>query len=284
MQRRLLLAVVTATLHAAVALGQTAPGVAPSGEVCGLGEKPRSDSLTLMLLLRPRFVVDSLELDRTRRDARALADAFVPPKKLSFREPPVATAAMSIWWSDGTAMALGLGATLELRTDTLGRLSSVEIGDSTGSPELNEALLAAAQRADSLRTLATSEPGDTTSAHILLTALLQFGRPETAVMLLRVPKIFPTGDVTIKHMSRPEYPAVPRQIGLPGFVELEWVVDERGKAIPKSVTAEHAQFKEFLAAAVHVVLGATFNPAQWGNCPIKEVVKQSINFVGYRKE
>jgi hypothetical protein len=237
-----------------------------------------------MLLLRPRLVVDSAALDRTRRDARALADVFVPPKKLSFREPPVTTPAMSSWWSDGITMALGLGATLELRTDTLGHLASVEIGDSAGAPELNQALLAAAQRADSLGTLARSEPGDTAPAHIILSALLQFGRPETAVMLLRVPKIYPTGDVAIKHMSRPEYPTVPRQIGLPGLVELQWVVDERGKAIPNSITAEHAQFKEFLAAAVHVVLGATFSPAHWGSCPIKEVVRQTINFVSYRRQ
>ncbi len=283
MQKQVVLAILAAFLCTSPSLGQTAGG-APSSEACGLGGKPRSDSLALMLLLRPRLVVDSVALNRTRRDARALADAFVPPRKLSFREPPVATGSMSSWWSDGTAMALGLGATLDLRTDTLGHLANVEIRDSTGAPELNQALLAAAERADSLGILARSEPGDTAPAHIILTAVLQFGRPETAVMLLRVPEIFPTGEVTIKHMPRPEYPDVPRQIGLPGTVELQWVVDERGKAIPKSIIVEHADFKEFLAAAVHVVLGATFNPAYWGTCPIKEVVKQSINFVGYRKQ
>ncbi len=284
MKRHAFLAVLMTIVPASVAPGQTPAGGPPSAQACGVSETPRFDSLALMLLLRPRLVVDSMTLDRTRRDARALADAFVPPKKLSFREPPVATAGMASLWSDGTALALGLVATLELRTDTLGHLSSLEIVDSTGAPELNQALLAAAQRADSLGIFARSEPGDTTSAHIILTAILPFGRPETAVMLLRVPVILPTGEVAIKHMSRPEYPAVPKQVGLPGLVELQWVVDERGKAIPKSIIAAHAQFKEFLAAAVHVVLGATFGPAHWGTCPIKEVVKQTISFVGYRKQ
>jgi outer membrane biosynthesis protein TonB len=277
MPRQWLPAILTTLLSASPALGQTT-GTGPSPEACGPQARFYRDSLGLMLVLRPQLRVQPAALDRTSRQAQALAEAFVAPRRLSFREAPLATRMMAESWSDAAAMGTGLGATLDVVTDSVGHLVTAEIGDSAGAPELNEALLAAAYRADSLGMLAATVPGDTTPAHIMLTAVLELGRPPTAVMRLRVPEILATGDVSIKHAPAAQYPEVARKIGLPGVVSMQWVVDERGKPIPKSIIILHADFKEFLAAAVHVVLGATYNPSHWGTCPIKELVQQTVSF------
>jgi hypothetical protein len=65
---------------------------------------------------------------------------------------------------------------------------------------------------------------------------------------------------------------------LPGSVALRFIVNERGRVIPSTIAVDHADFKEFLASAIHVVLHSEFTPARWETCPVKELVQQRIVF------
>jgi len=274
-RRVLLCAALAAALPVPIALGQAAPSMsAPCTPEPGL----HTDSVTLVLRLEPAGGRDSGGVDRGRQDAQALAEAFVPPTKLSFRDRPMATPTMVLYWSGGVAAALGLTATVELDIDTLGHLVTAHLADSAGAPELNDALLSAARRADSLILFVRSPPDDTASVRLRLSAVPQFGRPDAALMRLRVPSVQPTVPVAARHQPYPAYPRAAQQIGLPGSVALRFIVNERGRVIPSSIAVDHADFEEFLASAVHVVLHSDFNPARWGTCPVKELVQQRVVF------
>jgi hypothetical protein len=130
-RRAVLSAVLAAALPVPNALRQAAPSVsAPCTPEPGL----HSDSVTLVLRLEPAGARDSGAVNRDRQDALALAEAFVPPTTVSFRDRPMATPTMVLYWSGGVAAALGLTATVELAIDTLGHLVAANLADSTAPP------------------------------------------------------------------------------------------------------------------------------------------------------
>jgi hypothetical protein len=104
---------------------------------------------------------------------------------------------------------------------------------------------------------------------------------EKPVELTKKPRIF--------------YPNKSRANRMMGGVEIEYIVDQDGKVVPGSFTevwpadrpklsaSDMEYYRAFLRAVERGFPTAEFSPAIIGGCPVKQKVKQIINFeLGYR--
>lgn len=253
-------------------------------EAPGLGEcapdpATPTDTASLLLLLVPAPLGwDSTEANRAWHAAQAVATVFQAPPQLSLHGWPMAMPDVLQYHPHSLATAWGLSATLDLLVDARGRLLGVTLSDSTNAPELNQALLAAAHRADSLGILDPAPERLSDAVRFTLGVAQQAGPLDSPLMRVRIPYVHPNAPVSIRYQPKPEYPEVARRAGVESAVDLGFVVDEHGHAIPSSITVDRAEYKEFIAAAVHVVLHSDFAPARWGTCPVRQLVHQRISF------
>ena len=77
----------------------------------------------------------------------------------------------------------------------------------------------------------------------------------------------------------PKYPAVLHSAGLSGTVMVEFVIDTIGKVERVSIRVVESTHRGFDDAARAAVLGATFQPAQLGPHPVRQLTRQRVRFV-----
>lgn len=75
-----------------------------------------------------------------------------------------------------------------------------------------------------------------------------------------------------------EYPAVLRAAGLPGRVVLQFIIDTLGAVEPASITVLERSHEAFATAARDGVLGARFQPAHYGERPVRQLSKWPVKF------
>jgi hypothetical protein len=203
---------------------------------------------------------------------QAIAEAFVPPRVLFLPHP--------ISWVESAAGGQPqsfplLAAALDLtrvRPDTqvTGRFKS-----ETGSTALNNAIRAAIATADSLGALAKPLPGaEGDTLHIVAGGSVN--PPPASTRLFVVPmRYFPLDQaVKVVEQPRPRHPAP----GVEDAIDLRYVVDARGQAIPGTIEILGGKFREMAAEAVRVVSASRFTPARRRGCSIPQLVYQRIGF------
>jgi TonB family protein len=84
--------------------------------------------------------------------------------------------------------------------------------------------------------------------------------------------------VEVIEQPAPRYPPGLAQAGVPGRVELEYVVDTLGRAEPGSLRAVTSTRPEFEAAARAAVLGSHYRPARLRGQVVRQLVRQTLSF------
>jgi TonB family protein len=87
-------------------------------------------------------------------------------------------------------------------------------------------------------------------------------------------------DQAVEILEQPplRYPRLLAQAGIPGRVEIEFVVDTLGRAEPASLRMLGSARTDFEAAARVAVLGTRFRPASWHGRPVRQLVRQALSF------
>jgi len=76
----------------------------------------------------------------------------------------------------------------------------------------------------------------------------------------------------------PRYPPAAQARGIPGQVVLQFVVDTSGRADLGTVRVLHAQYRDFVEAAVRQLSVWRFRPATADGCPVRALVQQAFLF------
>jgi protein TonB len=77
---------------------------------------------------------------------------------------------------------------------------------------------------------------------------------------------------------RPRYPENLRQAGIEGRVEIEFVVDERGRVDMNTVKVLESTHALFTAAVRNALAGMRFTPARVGGNPVRQFVRLPVVF------
>jgi hypothetical protein len=225
-------------------------------------------------------LADTARRSLAQLDAEALAESFQPPTRLTYGRWPLP------WNTDATALERdtwaresGLTADVRLVVDPRGRLLEVSLDDSTAAPELNAAIVGAARRADSLGTFAPPVYADSTVVlPIHLSTDAGAGAFDAPLMRIELPYARITAPATVRHLSRPTWPPGAVPDARDGYVDLQFVVDEHGRARASTLTLVSARRAEFIAPAEDAVRQATFDAARSGTCAVRQLVQQRVWF------
>ncbi|HEX7336982.1 MAG TPA: TonB family protein [Gemmatimonadales bacterium] len=82
----------------------------------------------------------------------------------------------------------------------------------------------------------------------------------------------------LKEELHPRYPDSLRRAGVQGWVEVEYVVNHRGRVEGHSVRVLAGSHPAFVLSALEAIRGARFRPAQRGSHPVAVLVRQTIRF------
>jgi protein TonB len=77
---------------------------------------------------------------------------------------------------------------------------------------------------------------------------------------------------------QPRYPESLRRAGVPGWVEVEYVVNQHGRVDRRSLRVLASSHPAFLLSALEAIRSARFRPAQRGSHPVAVLVRQTIRF------
>ena len=146
-----------------------------------------------------------------------------------------------------------------------GRLTSIAVTATSLIPSVDTALVVAVRRADSLKAFVGVPHGQYTIS-------LSSAKPDPDALSIDLAHVF----VPVEPLARKAAidfnapaPLLPTGTGL-----FEFVVDERGRAMPKTLVTVRTSSPEFAAALGKALDKLRFDPALSGNCPIKQVIKQ----------
>ncbi|MDX2121549.1 MAG: energy transducer TonB, partial [Gemmatimonadota bacterium] len=74
------------------------------------------------------------------------------------------------------------------------------------------------------------------------------------------------------------YPVVLQAAGIPGRVVLQFIIDTLGTVEPASITVLERSHEAFAIAAREGVMGARFQPALYGERPVRQLSKWPVKF------
>ncbi len=95
---------------------------------------------------------------------------------------------------------------------------------------------------------------------------------------LRVPTIHAEAWATIRRAKAVKYPPDALRARIPGVVELAFIIDETGHAVPNSIRLLFAPYQEFAESATEAILAERFGAARAGGCPVKMRVLQQVRY------
>lgn len=82
----------------------------------------------------------------------------------------------------------------------------------------------------------------------------------------------------VLNMPNPRYPPALQAAGVSGYVILQFIVSQEGKAEPGSFKVIEATNPMFVEPAKEAVSKATFKPGKSAGQPVRQLVQQKINF------
>jgi TonB family protein len=277
-QHASLLLLALANLLARGAAAQTNAGSpAPAESAAAACESSAMIHDTVELVLYLTSASDSSHPLPGKLAAQAVADNFRPPTRLSL-------GAAEVGWDpelvgpNGWGAVTGLAAELDLQVDRQGDLIHALVVESARTPELNAGLLDAARRADSVGGLLPHATGKPKTIRLRVGAGTQPGDLDAPLMRLTFPYVRISEPVSVVHVPAPQYPPTAWKARIQSSVDLQYVVDENGRAVPSSVKVLKAEYAEFIASAVQAILHAEYTPARSGGCPVRQMIRQRVSF------
>jgi TonB family protein len=84
--------------------------------------------------------------------------------------------------------------------------------------------------------------------------------------------------VTITYCPPPSYPIALAEYGFSGFVELQYVVDTRGRPEVEDMRVVEASNRGFVPSALRTVAKCRFTPAERAGRSVRQLVKQRVVF------
>ena len=84
--------------------------------------------------------------------------------------------------------------------------------------------------------------------------------------------------VTVTRQGVPEYPPALAKAGIPGKVELEYVVDTAGVVEPSSLRVLGSTHPAFEGAARRAIMASRFRPAKLNGRVVRQLVRQTLTF------
>lgn len=176
--------------------------------------------------------------------------------------------------------AFGLGGSLVFYVTSFGTLADTPVLVDTDSPELNRALIAAVRRADSAATLPplTTDIGPDGVVPLRIIAAPKLPRGSFGLTRTRFISIRADAPVEVLHIPLPQYPMALWGPVAPGNVELLYVVDTSGKAMPGSIRVASGATNVLAYAAVTAIRAGRFKPASVRGCPVALAVRQRMIF------
>ncbi len=265
--------------------GQAPPSPNAAGARCQFDTAAVRDTLDIAVGLGlPLDIILSPQQDLLLRYfARAVARAFVSPATMNVEHWPGTHLPRALDTLDPTLSlegAFGLGGSLVFYVTSVGTLADTLVRVDTDSPELNLALIQAVRRADSGSTLPplTTDIGPDGVVALRIIAAPKLPRGTFGLVRTRFISIRADRPVEALSIPPPQWP-----MGLwgpmpPGKVELLYIVDTSGNAVPGSIQVATGAFQELARAAVKSILLGTFKPATVRGCPVPMAVRQQIVF------
>lgn len=265
--------------------GQARPSPNTKGARCQFDTAAVQDTLdiTVGLGLPLDLIVSPRQDLMLRYFARAVARAFVSPATMNVEHWPGTHLPRALDKRDPALSPegeFGLGGSLVFYVTSLGTLADTLVLVDTDSPELNLALIQAVRRADSASTLPplTDDigPDGVIALRIIAAPKLprgSFGLTRTRFISIRVDR-----PVEALRIPLPQLPMISPEPLPPGKVELHYIVDASGKAVPGSIRVASGAIKELARAAVKSIRAGSFKPASVRGCPVAMAVRQQVVF------
>ena len=211
-----------------------------------------------------------------------VAGQFRPPATITIRQLTIAP--FYVQAGAGPEKMPGLAGDAVVRVERGGRVALASITSSTGSPEIDEALLRAIAAADSLQ-MVPPLPENHREPAALLRLRVTTTQPTDRVSLPRFRVSLPITWITSPLVPAdrlsarpPEYPRTLRERGIEGMVIAQFVVDREGRMEPNTLRFLRARHVEFVDAVIRVLPGYRFKPARVGRCPVRQLVQLPFEF------
>jgi hypothetical protein len=146
-----------------------------------------------------------------------------------------------------------------------GRVQTLALTATSLNPAVDSALVTAVRRADSLKAFVGVPAGRYTMS-------LSSATPDARALAIDIAHVA-VPVVPLAHKAKIDFDATPPPLPT-GSGTFQFVVDERGRAIPSTLVTVASSSMDFAVAVGKGLDKLRFDPAVAGNCPIKQVIQQ----------
>lgn len=240
---------------------------------CATANTPTPDSLTLLLtsVVEPFDVSDDGTAEYATRLAGEIANALAVPTPFGM-DAYIGHRMPGDDAEHVTGAHLDLDATYGITLARDGHVRRAGVITASLNPALDRAVLAAIRAVDSAGSFAPVPggiQGDTVPLRLLLTASDSSRARGVPILRARVPirrldrQLAPAGDE-----RAPQYPDELRGRGIPGRVDVSFVVDAKGAVIRSTISVRGATDAAFARSVLEVLPTYRFIPAVVDGCAV----------------
>ncbi len=179
-----------------------------------------------------------------------------------------------------TVMVPAVYGEVEFTLDKQGKMSDAHLTQSSLSPALDQAIYDAPRRADSLQAF-PAQVGVTNPEPIRFYVAISpveshVGR-SMQLFAVRMPAWRPGSRPGIDpaHDVKPVFPVVAREAGVGDSVTIQFVVDERGALVQRTMRLVNAGHIEYAQAVMEAAIGSQYIPAMAAGCPVKGLLERT---------
>jgi TonB family protein len=168
-----------------------------------------------------------------------------------------------------------------------GRVTGIQLHESSIAPAIDSTLLRALHLADSLRSLAgllldvggdTADTPDTLRLHLSTSTSVESTVATLPFLRGRLPLYHMTAVKPDRRNRAPSYPSAARQARAEGSVLIQFVVDTAGRVDLSTVRLLQPTYREFIQAVLERLPSFRYRSAQIGRCRVRELVEQPFVF------
>lgn len=270
---------ITVACVAALIISGSTPIAAQERPVCVIDTAAHIDTVTLYLALGP---VDTTASRRGWYQSLilAVADSFKTPNPLGLPNWPGTVDPNRMGNSTDVVSSFGLAGFLSFRLDRNGKLKGNPKA-TAGTRSLNSALVDAVKGA-AIKPLPVLDPKEMPpdgEVRLRVREVL-YQPPSDGIAIVRVqfPALRIDTSPRMLRMADMTFPAGGVLTGTEGFATYQFVIDETGRVIGRTLRLVDADFIEYADVARDGLERSMFHPARVGNCPVQSLITYRIDF------
>jgi hypothetical protein len=248
---------------------------------CPGGPITFNDTLPLLLHVSAPPAGRPRPLERPFRDAQLqeIAQRFSPPAVVSV--PALQRAGLYVTGERHLTTLPELTGEVRFSLMRDASIENVRLLVSTDSPELDEALLQAVERAGAdhaFAPLPSRMSGERLEFAVRASTVKDSTIGTLPVMRVALPYLRVDEPVQVISIPMPEWPSAARNLDVGDVLDFQYVVDESGHTLPGSLRVLRGGYREFGEAAAEALARAQFVAAKVRGCPVAQLVQQRIRF------